>query len=126
MEHLAEMYSQLREEDMWVGLWTKHCRYKETAVALAYEQQGFFEKALSAYELVLGKGRQDFVNTPAPLFLIAEERLWENRWIRYVINKMMLELNLKLFSLIIQPAANKIDLTQCLTFYLYLVGVDSF
>lgn len=82
MDHLAEMYSALREEDMWCGLWQKHAKYRETSIALAYEQQGFFEQALGAYELALGKGRQDYSNTPAPLSMISEERLWEKQWIR--------------------------------------------
>lgn len=30
---------------MWSGLWQKHARYRETTVAIAYEQQGFFEQA---------------------------------------------------------------------------------
>lgn len=39
------MYELLQEEDMWSGLWQKHARYRETNVAIAYEQQGFFEQA---------------------------------------------------------------------------------
>ena len=76
------MYCQLKEEDMWCALWQKHARYKETSIALAYEQQGFFEQALGAWELALGKGRQDYANSPAPLNLLQEERLWERQWIR--------------------------------------------
>ena len=30
---------------MWTGLWQKRCKYSETAVAIAYEQHGFFEQA---------------------------------------------------------------------------------
>uniref|UniRef100_A0A146L0J1 Transformation/transcription domain-associated protein n=6 Tax=Lygus hesperus TaxID=30085 RepID=A0A146L0J1_LYGHE len=82
VEYLAEMYSQLKEEDMWCALWQKNARYKETSIALAYEQQGYFEQAQGAYELALGKGRQDFSNGPAPISLLAEERLWEKQWIR--------------------------------------------
>lgn len=85
MDHLAEMYSALKEEDMWCGLWQKHAKYRETSIALAYEQQGFFEQALGAYELALGKGRQDYANSPAPLSMISEERLWEKQWIRSVL-----------------------------------------
>lgn len=39
------MYELLQEEDMWSGLWLKHARYRETNIAIAYEQQGFFEQA---------------------------------------------------------------------------------
>lgn len=82
VEQLCEMYCQLKEEDMWCALWQKHARYKETCIALAYEQQGFFEQALGAWELALGKGRHDYTNTPAPISMIQEERLWEKQWIR--------------------------------------------
>ncbi|CAA9994103.1 unnamed protein product [Nesidiocoris tenuis] len=82
VEYLAEMYSYLKEEDMWCSLWQKTARYKETSIALAYEQQGYFEKAQGAYELALGKGRQDYATSPAPASLLAEEMLWEKQWIR--------------------------------------------
>jgi len=49
---LAEMYSNLKEEDMWAGVWQKKAKYNETSIAIAYEQQGFFEQAQGAYELV--------------------------------------------------------------------------
>lgn len=52
LDALAEMYSQLNEEDMWGGLWQQRCRYPETATAIAYETQGFYEQAQSTYELV--------------------------------------------------------------------------
>ena len=52
LDALAEMYSLLNEEDMWAGLWTQRCRYSETATAIAYETQGFYEQAQSAYEVV--------------------------------------------------------------------------
>lgn len=52
LDALAEMYSLLNEEDMWAGLWQQRCRYPETATAIAYETQGFYEQAQSAYEVV--------------------------------------------------------------------------
>jgi phosphatidylinositol kinase/protein kinase (PI-3 family) len=45
LDSLSDMYELLQEEDMWSGLWQKHARYRETNVAIAYEQQGFFEQA---------------------------------------------------------------------------------
>lgn len=44
-DSLSDMYELLQEEDMWSGLWQKHARYRETNVAIAFEQQGFFEQA---------------------------------------------------------------------------------
>lgn len=45
MDILSDMYELLFEEDMWSGLWQKHAHYRETNVAIAYEQQGFYEQA---------------------------------------------------------------------------------
>ena len=45
MDALSEMYSLLKEEDMWAGLWQKKGKYQETNIAIAYEQQGYFEQA---------------------------------------------------------------------------------
>ena len=41
---LSEMYSLLKEEDMWAGLWQTKAEYQETNIAIAYEQQGYFEQ----------------------------------------------------------------------------------
>ena len=60
MDALAEMYSLLNEEDMWAGLWQQRCRYPETATAIAYETQGFYEQAQSAYEMVKEKWREGY------------------------------------------------------------------
>ncbi|RZF45958.1 hypothetical protein LSTR_LSTR008335 [Laodelphax striatellus] len=82
IDHLAEMYKELHEEDMWCALWQKNAKYKETGVALSYEQQGFFEKALEKYETIITKARQEFTNTAAPFTIMSEERLWILQWIR--------------------------------------------
>ena len=60
MDALAEMYSLLNEEDMWAGLWQQRCRYPETTTAIAYETQGFYEQAQSAYEMVKEKWREGY------------------------------------------------------------------
>lgn len=75
------MYSRLREEDMWAGLLQKHAKHPETSMALAYEQQGFFEQALTMYETIISKSRQELSSDPAPM---SERRLWERQWIRFV------------------------------------------
>lgn len=82
IDHLAEMYKELHEEDMWCALWQKQAKYRETSIALAYEQQGFFEKALETYDIVITKARQEFQNTPASISMMSEESLWEKQWIR--------------------------------------------
>jgi len=79
---LAEMYKQLKEEDMWVGLWQKHAQYRETKIALALEQQGLFEQALSMYESVIRKFQSEYSSSPASVMVLNESQLWESQWIR--------------------------------------------
>ena len=55
---LSEIYLLLVEEDMWAGLWQRNCYYRDTAVAVAYEQHGFFEQALNAYEACMARHKQ--------------------------------------------------------------------
>ncbi|XP_025424212.1 transformation/transcription domain-associated protein [Sipha flava] len=82
IDTLAEMYKQLKEEDMWAGLWQKHAQYRETKVALALEQQGLFEQALSTYEALIEKYQSEFSSSPASVMILSEARLWESQWIR--------------------------------------------
>lgn len=82
LDSLSDMYSLLCEEDMWSGLWQKHARYRETNVAIAYEQQGFFEQSQGAYEVAMSKVHNDYSSSPAPGSVRSELRLWEEHWIR--------------------------------------------
>ena len=52
MDTLCELYWNLKEEDMWAGLFAKRARFPETNIAIAYEQHGFFEQAQAQYEQV--------------------------------------------------------------------------
>ncbi|XP_040565461.1 LOW QUALITY PROTEIN: transformation/transcription domain-associated protein [Lepeophtheirus salmonis] len=79
---LSEMYSLLKEEDMWAGLWQKKAKYTETNIAIAYEQQGYFEQAQGAFELAMTKYRNDYGMTPSPVSISQEVRLWEDHWLR--------------------------------------------
>ncbi|KAK9754067.1 FAT domain [Popillia japonica] len=82
MDALGELYSLLCEEDMWAGLWQRHAHYKETSVAIAYEQHGFFEQAQAAYESAMAKHKQDNTMGPAPTHTQREVLLWNDHWIR--------------------------------------------
>lgn len=53
LDSLADLYHQMCEEDLWAGLWQKHAHYRETSIAITYEQHGFFEKAQSQYEAAM-------------------------------------------------------------------------
>ena len=72
---LSELYSNLQEEDMWAGLWSKKAKYSETNIAISYEQQGFFEQAQGAYELAMSKYRNDYNNGASPVALAQEIKL---------------------------------------------------
>ncbi|EZA54681.1 Transformation/transcription domain-associated protein [Ooceraea biroi] len=83
MNMLSEMYSMLREEDMWSGLWQKRPpQYKETLHAIALEQQGFFEQAQGAYDVCMNKFRQEYIPNPAPYHYNKEMLVWEEHWER--------------------------------------------
>ena len=82
MDALSEMYSLLKEEDMWAGLWQEKGKYQETHIAIAYEQQGYFEQAQGAYELAMSKYRNDYNNGASPVTLQQEIKLWEEHWLR--------------------------------------------
>ncbi|XP_044261128.1 transcription-associated protein 1 [Tribolium madens] len=82
LDSLGELYSLLCEEDLWAGLWLKHAHYKETSIAIAYEQHGFFEQAQSAYDSAMAKHKQDNSMGPVPTHTQREVLLWTERWIR--------------------------------------------
>ncbi|XP_032685098.1 transformation/transcription domain-associated protein [Odontomachus brunneus] len=82
MDALADMYSLLLEEDMWSGIWQKHAYYKETLHAIALQQQGFFEQAQGAYDVVMTKFQQDWVSTPSPYKIQKEVIMIGNQWVR--------------------------------------------
>ena len=67
MDALSEMYSLLKEEDLWSGLWQKKAKYPETNIAIAYEQQGYFEQAQGAYELAMTKFRDEYNGQASPI-----------------------------------------------------------
>ncbi|KAL3832377.1 hypothetical protein ACJMK2_024027 [Sinanodonta woodiana] len=82
LDALCDLYSLLKEEDMWAGLWQKRAKFAETSVAIAYEQHGFFEQAQNSFEQAMTKARQDHNSGPASPSVIPEYRLWEEHWIR--------------------------------------------
>ncbi|KAG8181859.1 hypothetical protein JTE90_023597, partial [Oedothorax gibbosus] len=80
LDILCELYSSLREEDLWGGLWAKRARYEETTGAVQFEQQGQFLSALEWYRAALT--RQQVENTPMPMHLNSEVKMWVNQIIR--------------------------------------------
>ncbi|KAL3270789.1 hypothetical protein HHI36_021313 [Cryptolaemus montrouzieri] len=82
LDSLGDLYSLLCEEDLWAGLWQKHAHYKETSIAIAYEQHGFFDTAQSAYESAMMKHKQDASLGPVPVHTQREILLWNDHWIR--------------------------------------------
>ncbi|KAL0894581.1 hypothetical protein ABMA27_013148 [Loxostege sticticalis] len=82
LDSLSDMYELLQEEDMWSGLWQKHARYRETNVAIAYEQQGFFEQAQAAYDIAMAKLKQDYTTNPTSYTMHKECTLWTQHWLK--------------------------------------------
>ncbi|XP_072379030.1 transcription-associated protein 1 [Diabrotica undecimpunctata] len=82
LDCLGELYHLLCEEDCWAGLWQRHAHYKETSIAIAYEQHGFFEQAQAAYEAAMAKHKADNSMGPVPMHTQRETLLWNDHWIR--------------------------------------------
>ncbi|XP_045458905.1 transcription-associated protein 1 [Melitaea cinxia] len=82
LDSLSDMYELLQEEDMWSGLWLKHARYRETNIAIAYEQQGFFEQAQGAYDVAMGKLKQEYSTNPSSYNMHKECNLWSQHWLK--------------------------------------------
>ncbi|XP_072179557.1 transformation/transcription domain-associated protein-like [Diadema setosum] len=82
LDSLSELYERLEEEDLWAGLWQRRCKFPETATALSYEQQGFFEQAQTTYEQAMAKARSEHNSGPASNMLFPEYHLWESHWVR--------------------------------------------
>jgi transformation/transcription domain-associated protein len=75
-DSLAEVYSELGEEDMFYGLSRNRCLFPETNVALAYEQNGMWEQASVAYEHAQHRARSGAIAFSEPEFC-----LWEDQWV---------------------------------------------
>jgi transformation/transcription domain-associated protein len=84
MDALSDLYWNLCEEDLWAGLWQKHAHFKETSMAIAWEQQGYFEQAQATYESAMKLLKDEkLMSTPqAQASIQRESSLWEKHWIR--------------------------------------------
>ncbi|KAI1870649.1 uncharacterized protein JN550_005192 [Neoarthrinium moseri] len=76
LDALVELYSSLKEDDMFYGTWRRRCQFVETNAALSYEQNGMWDKAQKMYEAAQIKAR-----TGALPFSQGEYMLWEDHWV---------------------------------------------
>ena len=84
LEALSSLYCSLKEEDLWAGLWQKRAKYPETNVGIAFELQGFYDKAQGAYEQAMTKAQNDCQGHPAPFTVFSEFKILEEHWMKYV------------------------------------------
>ena len=82
MDALSDLYVELREEDMWTGLWLDRCNYPETARAISFEQQGFFKQAQAEYEKLANTIQPPDDRDTFNYRDIPEFKLWQDHWIR--------------------------------------------
>ncbi|KAF5369949.1 hypothetical protein D9758_001009 [Tetrapyrgos nigripes] len=75
-DSLADLYSELAEDDMFYGLCRRRSLQQETNIAIAFEQNGMWEQALTAYETAQTRSRQGMLP-----FIESEYCLWEDHWI---------------------------------------------
>lgn len=73
---LAELYSELCEDDMYYGLSRNRCSFPETTAAVAYEQNGMWPKAIEMYEQAQVKARNGLLPFSEP-----EYCFWEEHWV---------------------------------------------
>ncbi|KAG7193884.1 uncharacterized protein KQ657_005082 [Scheffersomyces spartinae] len=73
---LAKLYAQLKEDDMFYGLWRRRAKYLETIAALSFEQIGLWDRAQQLYETAQIKARSG-----ALPYGESEYALWEDNWI---------------------------------------------
>ena len=71
---VGDLYLHLGEIDTWFGLWRLRSKLSQSAKALAYEQQGYWEEAQHQYEYAMQTAVQHGMRD-------AEFRLWEHHWI---------------------------------------------
>ncbi|KAJ2064803.1 transcription-associated protein 1 [Coemansia sp. S146] len=73
---LSELYTSLSAHHYFYGAWKRHCQYKESHIALSYEQLGDWANAQGAYERAQAKARAGVLP-----FSESEYCLWESRWV---------------------------------------------
>ncbi|KAJ2091537.1 transcription-associated protein 1 [Coemansia sp. RSA 986] len=73
---VAELYTSLSASHYFYGVWKRHCQYKESHIALAYEQLEDWSSAQAAYERAQTKARAGVLP-----FSESEYCLWESRWV---------------------------------------------
>ncbi|KAI1462223.1 hypothetical protein F4805DRAFT_125166 [Annulohypoxylon moriforme] len=76
LDALVELYSSLKEDDLFYGTWRRRCQFVETNAALSYEQNGMWDKAQRMYEAAQIKARTGVIP-----FSQGEYMLWEDHWV---------------------------------------------
>ncbi|KAI9504654.1 hypothetical protein BX070DRAFT_189635 [Coemansia spiralis] len=73
---LSELYTCLSASHYFYGAWKRHCQYRESHIALAYEQLDDWANAQATYERAQTKARAGVLP-----FSESEYCLWESRWV---------------------------------------------
>ncbi|KAJ3577545.1 hypothetical protein NPX13_g3024 [Xylaria arbuscula] len=76
LDALVELYSNLKEDDLFYGTWRRRCQFVETNAALSFEQNGMWDKAQKMYEAAQIKARTGVIP-----FSQGEYMLWEDHWV---------------------------------------------
>ncbi|RYP29890.1 hypothetical protein DL767_006489 [Monosporascus sp. MG133] len=76
LDALVELYSSLKEDDLFYGTWRRRCQFVETNAGLSYEQMGMWDKAQKMYEAAQIKARTGVIP-----FSQGEYMLWEDHWV---------------------------------------------
>ncbi|KAF5390637.1 hypothetical protein D9757_002758 [Collybiopsis confluens] len=76
LDSLADVYSELAEDDMFYGLWRRRSLQPETNSAIALEQNGMWAQAMNSYENAQQRARSGAVP-----YSEQEYCLWEDHWV---------------------------------------------
>ncbi|OMJ29873.1 Transcription-associated protein 1 [Smittium culicis] len=97
-ESLSDLYSQLGEEYMLYGLWSRNCQYAETYSSISLIQSKNWQGSQIMIEQALNKARSGVLP-----FSEIEYSFWENEWLNSAKNLQSWDMLLELSKVEAQP-----------------------
>ncbi|OMJ16016.1 Transcription-associated protein 1 [Smittium culicis] len=97
-ESLSDLYSQLGEDYMFYGLWSRNCQYAETYSSISHIQSKNWQGSQIMIEQALNKARSGVLP-----FSEIEYSFWENEWLNSAKNLQSWDMLLELSKVEAQP-----------------------
>jgi len=77
LDSLSELYQNLNEDDILIGLWKRRCLTEETRIGLSYVQHGKRAQAQEVFLQAMAKARSGAINKLPKREVV----VWEQQWI---------------------------------------------